>query len=82
MTMPKNYLCLGGNIYEFEGWRFEWHSYHGPWPLQADSDKPVDLTFDTPEELEFWQMIERFRDLPATEREGYLVLQGGCIEFE
>ena len=69
----RSWLCLGGNVYEFEGVRFEWHRYSGPWPIDANGN-PLDELPDG-----FWQMVDRFQQLSADEKAGCLVARGGCI---
>lgn len=76
----KGFLCTASAVYEYNGWRFEYGGYGGPWPLHANSDAPQDI--DLPEDHEFWQTVKRFQALAPEEREEYLVLRGGCIEFE
>lgn len=77
----SGFLCLGGNIYEFGGWRFEWHSYGGPWPLYANSDEPVDLENKWLDKLGFWRTIDRFLTLTPDDKAKHLVSRGGCIAF-
>jgi len=36
--MTTSFMCLGGHQYEIDGWRFEWHSYCGPAPIDANGD--------------------------------------------
>ena len=67
----KGFLC-GPRLYEYEGWFFEEHSYCGPWPLRKDGELRQRAI------RRFFQIIERFQQLPDAERTQYRV-GGGCV---
>ena len=69
-------LCKGGNVYQFEGWTFEVHSYCGPHPLNKDGELRA-----TPPGRKFWAMWDRFDALSDEEKEACLVDRGGCVAF-
>ena len=50
------FIC-GPKIYEFQGWLFEYHYYHGPWPLTKDGDPRKRAG------RKFWKMITAFDGL-------------------
>ena len=69
----QGFIC-GPRIYEYEGWKFEYHDYGGAWPLDADGE-PSDQAGQA-----FWDMIARFDALSEAERETYRI-GGGCVEL-
>ena len=70
------FICTA-TVYEFEGLRFEFGGYCGPYPLDDNGD-PVN---EEPTAA-FWSLIERFEALQESEREACRVIRGGCIPFE
>ena len=56
------------DVYEFEGFLFEWHSYLGPVPLNKRTKEPR-----TRVPKGFWSMIDRWTELSDEEREGFRV---------
>jgi len=60
------FLCGFHPIYKFSGWRFEIHSYCGPWPLNKDGEPRA-----TPPGRKFWEMWQRFCVLTDAEKEKY-----------
>ena len=70
----NGFLCLGGNVFRFDGWLFEVHSYCGPWPLNKDLSPRA-----TPPGRTFWKMWNRFEALSAKAKEAHLVSRGGCV---
>ena len=71
----QGFVCMP-SIYQFEGWIFEWHSSHGPWPLCKD------LGLRKNAGRKFWKMIERFEALPKAERDKCMDAPGGCFPLE
>ena len=61
-------------LYEFNGWFFEDHSYHGPWPLKKDGVPKSRAG------RKFWKMYNEFRKLPLKEQKKCRI-GGGCIAF-
>ena len=72
----NGYLCLGGNVYCFQGWTFEVHDYCGPWPLNKDGSPRK-----TAPGRVFWKMWDAFEALSDEEREACLVERGGCVQI-
>ena len=70
----KSFLCLGGNQYEFEGWKFELHAYCGP-ALIDDDGNPINQ--EPP--AEFWSAFEAFQLLSDAELKGCLLRSGGVL---
>ena len=62
------FVCIGGDVYEFEGYRFELHSYFGPINIHKKTDSPL-----VNQTQEFYEAAERWQSLPAEERETYRV---------
>jgi hypothetical protein len=61
-------LCGFGSVYEFEGYLFEWHHWHGPWPVTRKDPSEPRKTIPAG----FWEAIERFQVLSEAERAAYL----------
>jgi len=54
-TLPDGFVCGFEPVYEFDGYLFEWHHYHGPWPLRRKDHAPR-VTIPAG----FWDMIAVF----------------------
>jgi hypothetical protein len=67
-------INLGGNVYTFEGWTFEYHSYLGPWPLNANGSPR-----DRPPGKKFFCMFNRFMMLTADQKNECMVRKGGSV---
>lgn len=74
--MTTSFMCLGGHQYEIDGWRFEWHSYCGPAPIDDNGDP---INEEPPPE--FWEIVEKFQAMSEEERAKCFIRTGGCIEF-
>lgn len=61
-------LCLGGPVYDFEGFLFEVHSYLGPIPLRRTDGLARART-----PRGFWAAWDRFEELPVKEQDTYRV---------
>lgn len=59
----------GPRLYRYEGWDFEVHGYHGPWPLRQDGELRARAG------RKFWGMWTRFEK--EADREQFRV-GGGC----
>lgn len=59
-------IVCGPDVYKFEGWTFEVHSYLGPYPLKKNGDPYVHI----PEA--FWDVHRRWEK--AEDREQYRVV--------
>lgn len=69
-----SYMCCT-QLYEYSGWLFEFNPYTiGPWPVRKDGE-PYKRAGKR-----FYEMFERWYDLPEVEREKYRV-GGGCERF-
>ena len=55
-NLPDGFICGFHPIYEFDGYLFEVHRYHGPWPLRRKDHEPR-VTIPAG----FWDMIEVFK---------------------
>jgi len=55
-------------VYKFQGYYFEWHSFHGPTPVRRDNMK---LRKTIPEG--FWGMVEEFQKLTDEERREFQI---------
>ena len=62
------FLCLGGPIFDYDGFLFEHHKYCGPIPVRRDNHNPR-LTIPQG----FWAMWELFQKLPENERNKYQI---------
>lgn len=69
----NGFLC-SPRLYEFEGVRFEVHSYSGPCPVDAAGNPQFLGGKNDP----FWKLWERFRALSPEQQSGYLLQDGGC----
>lgn len=47
-------MICSPSIYEYDGWKFEVHSYCGPWPLRKDGEPRKRAG------RKFWKMIEKW----------------------
>lgn len=56
------------NVYEFEGYTFEYHRYLGPMPVKK---KTFDIRKTIP--TGFWKMIDRFVKLTDEQKKEYLI---------
>jgi hypothetical protein len=68
---PQGYIC-GPSIYKFEKWLFEVHSYFGPWPIK-ECGEPYKRAGKV-----FFDMWDRFKELPEAEQKNHMWHQGGC----
>ena len=59
----RTILCIGGDIFEYEGYRFEIHRYFGPVRV---SKKTGDLVN---QDSKFFAAVERWEALPEAERQ-------------
>ena len=59
-------LCVGGPVYEFEGYKFENDHYFGPTNLNKRTGEPLVHQSD-----EFFATALRWQTLPEAERETY-----------
>ncbi len=57
-------LCIGGDVYEYEGYRFEIHRYCGPVRVSKKTGDPVASQSDA-----FFAAVERWEALPEAERQ-------------
>jgi len=65
--VPDGFVCGFHPIYEYEGYLFEVHSYCGPTPLRrSDMDPRKNMPKG------FWDMWDRFKELPDEEKMKYL----------
>ena len=62
------FLCVGGDVYEYEGYRFEIHHYYGPININKKTDDPL-----VKQSNKFFEAVERWQALPEKEREKYRV---------
>ncbi len=62
------FLCIGGDVYSFEGFRFENHSEFGPINIHKKTDECL-----VKQSQEFFEAAERWQELPDEERETYRV---------
>ena len=62
-----DWLCIGGPVYDYDGYRFEIHSEFGPVRLTKDNS----MHYHQP--AKFFEAVERWRALPADERDKYKV---------
>lgn len=67
------YVCGFHPTYEFEGYLFEMHSYHGPTPMTRKD--PSEPRKNIP--AGFWDAMDRFRELTEEERAAYLYGEDG-----
>jgi len=65
--IPDGFICGFHPVYEFEGYLFEVHGWHGPTPLRR---KYLDPRLNTPKG--FWNMWDRFNLLPESEKAKHL----------
>jgi hypothetical protein len=68
LPIANGVLCVGGPLYEYEGWFFEWHHYLGPMLLNRVTWEERVRIPDS-----FWQSMERFQRLTDEERAAYAV---------
>lgn len=61
------FLCGCELVYEFEGFRFEWHSYHGPYQVRRDTGE-----VRTTVAKGFWTAMDRFQKLSDEEKQKHL----------
>lgn len=66
MKIESGYICYG-KAYNFKGFYFEWHSFHGPWPLKKDGEPRKTIPAG------FWEMVSEFQMLSDEEKEGLRV---------
>lgn len=64
--MAPGFIC-GPRIYIYAGWKFEIHSYHGPWPLKQNGD-PRKRAGDR-----FWSMWEKFDTFSDAKKDHYRI---------
>ena len=57
---PLGFVCGFEPVFEFDGYLFEWHHYHGPMPVTRKD--PSVLRKNIP--AGFWDMIAVFEKLP------------------
>jgi len=72
MEMHGHFCCP--RAYEFEGVKFEEHSYCGPWPLCKNGEPRKRAG------QKFYDLYTRFRALSEEEQEKHFV-SGGCVSF-
>lgn len=58
-NLPDGFVCGFDPVYEFDGYLFEVHPYHGPWPLTRANLFPR-VTIPKG----FWDMWNVFKALP------------------
>lgn len=61
------FICGFHPVYRFDGWIFEVHRYHGPWPLRKDGEPRV---YAPPA---FWEAWDQFVRLPEKAKEALRV---------
>jgi len=64
--VPDGFVCGFHPVYEYDGYLFEVHSYHGPWPLTVALFPRKNIPSG------FWNMWEMFKLLPAEGKMKYL----------
>jgi len=67
-NLPDGFICGFHPIYEFDGYLFEVHSYHGPWPLRRKDFEP----WERIPTAGFWDMWEVFKALPEAAKRSCL----------
>ena len=65
-NLPDGFICGFSPIYEFDGYLFEAHPYHGPIPLR----KYLEPCANTPRG--FWDMWDVFYALPEAAKRALL----------
>jgi len=70
-----NGIFCTNSVYEFGGWRFEYHVYTGPWPLRKDGELRARAG------RKFYSMWERFSNLTTAEQRKCRVRKGGCYRL-
>lgn len=70
----SGFIC-SSNQYFFDGWYFEYHKFCGPWPLNKNGDQKKRAG------KKFWMVWDKFSRLSETEREKFIVHNGGCQRF-
>ena len=59
----RTILCVGGDVYEYAGYRFEMHSYFGPVRVSKKTGSPVS------QDSKFYEAVERWEALPESKRQ-------------
>jgi len=59
-TLPDGFICGFHPTYEFDGYLFEVHPYHGPCPMTRKDPSEPRKTIPAG----FWDMWEVFKTLP------------------
>ena len=62
--VPDGFVCFHP-IYEYDGYLFEMHGYHGPIPLRKDLEARMNVPAG------FWDMWKRFKMLSDEEKAKY-----------
>ena len=62
------FLCVGDAVYEYDGFRFEWHHYFGPINIHKKTDECL-----VKQSQAFFKAAERWQELPEKERETFRV---------
>ena len=57
-------LCIGGDVYEYEGYRFELHRYFGAVRVSKITGDPV-----AGQSNAFFAAVERWQALPESDRQ-------------
>jgi len=65
--VPDGFVCGFHPVYEFDGYLFEVHSYHGPTPLRRKDHEP---RMNVPKG--FWDMWKVFEALPENAKRACL----------
>ena len=66
-TLPDGVICGFEPVYEFDGYLFEVHHWHGPWPLRRKDLAPRKTI-----PAGFWDMWEVFKALPEAAKRACL----------
>ena len=59
-NLPDGFICGFHPVYKFDGYLFEVHHYHGPWPVTRKDPSEPRKTIPAG----FWEMWEVFKALP------------------
>ncbi len=70
----SGFIC-SNNQYFYKRWYFEYHKYHGPWPLNKNGD-PRKRAGE-----KFWEIWAEFSKLTEDEKNKHLTHKGGCQRF-
>lgn len=73
MTEIHGHMC-GPKVYEFEGVKFEYSDYNGPYPLKKNGDPKMNP------DRKFYDLFDRFNKLTEEEKKKRRI-GGGCISF-